>query len=395
MTLEIKHTTVFDKNFEALNDDSVRFIFNQGGTRSSKTFSLCQIIIIYCLKNKNKVISIIRKTFPTLRSSVMRDFFNLMKNYDLYNENQHNKTENIYTFPTGSIVEFFSVDDEQKLRGRKRDLLWINEANDLLYDDFFQLNIRTTDKIFMDFNPSFYNHWIYDVMERNEAITIYSTYKDNPFLSKNQIDEIEETKNSDEDYYTIFALGLRAFSKENVYNKWELVESKPEPLKEVLYAIDFGYTHPTAVVEIWYNRNKKEVYIKELLYESFLTAGDIIEKLENKVDKRKMMIADYARPEIIQDMKRAGFNMVNAIKDVSDGIMAVKSFNIKIDVNSVNIENENLSYKYKKISGVLTEEPSKINDDLMDAIRYGLFYIKKNLIVDTDYGKNTIFSFNI
>jgi phage terminase large subunit len=395
MTLEIKHTTVFDKNFDALNNDGIRFIFNQGGTRSSKTISLCQIIIIYCLKNKDKIVSVVRKTFPTLRGSVMRDFFNLMKEYGLYKEKFHNKTENLYTFETGSVVEFFSADDEQKLRGRKRDLLWINEANDLLFDDFFQLNMRTTDKIFMDFNPSFYNHWIYDVMERNEAITIYSTYKDNPFLSENQVKEIEETKESDEDYYTIFALGQRAFSKENVYNKWDGVEEKPPYLDEVIYAIDFGYTHPTAVVEIWFNKRKREVYIKEVLYESFLTAGDIISELEKKeVDKRKLMVADYARPEVIQDMKRAGFNMVNAIKDVKDGIMAVKSFNIKLDNKSVNIENENMSYKYKKVAGVLTEEPSKINDDLMDAIRYGLFYIKKNILIEAG-GKSTIFSFNI
>lgn len=367
MTLQIKHTPVLTKNLDALSNQDLRFIFNQGGSRSSKTHSLCQLIIIYCLRHRNKVVSIVRKTFPTLRSSVMRDFFNIMKEYNLYNENSHNKTENTYTFDNGSMVEFFSCDNEQKLRGRKRDLLWINEANELFHEDFFQLNIRTTEKVFFDFNPSFYNHWIYEVMERENSTMIHSTYKDNPFLDPNQIKEIEDTKNSDEDYYTIFALGQRAFSKENVFKKWDIVEEKPEELNETIYAIDFGYTHPTAVVEINYNPKSKNIYIKELLYESYLTSQDIINRLnELNIDKTWAMVADYARPEIIQDMKRNGYNMVNAIKDVRDGIMAVKYFNVMISKDSPNIENENLSYKYKKVNGVLTEEPSKINDDLMD-----------------------------
>jgi phage terminase large subunit len=364
---------------------------------SSKTVSLSQLMIIYCLQNPNKVVSIVRKTFPTLRSSVMRDFFTLMKNYGIYKESSHNKTEHTYVFENGSMVEFFSCDNEQKLRGRKRDLLWINEANELLYEDFYQLNIRTSEKIFFDFNPSFYNHWIYEVMERDNSTMIHSTYKDNPFLEASQVKEIEDTKYSDEDYYTIFALGQRAFSKENVFKKWDVVDEKPENLNEKIYAIDFGYTHPTAVVEINYNPKLKDIYVRELLYESYLTSQDIINRLNDlNLDKTWVMVADYARPEIIQDMKRNGFNMVNAIKDVKDGIMAVKYFNVMISPDSKNLENENLSYKYKKVNGILTEEPSKINDDLMDSLRYGLMYIKKyRLDVPQNEGVTSIFSFNI
>jgi phage terminase large subunit len=124
--LELKHTPVFSKNFDALNNPDVRFIINQGGSRSSKTYSLCQMVIVYCLTNPGKLVSIIRKTFPTLRGTVMRDFFEVMRDLDLYDERSHHKTEQIYNFPNGSQVEFFGADNGQKLRGRKRDILYVN-----------------------------------------------------------------------------------------------------------------------------------------------------------------------------------------------------------------------------------------------------------------------------
>ena len=125
--MELNSTVIFEKNWNALHNNGVRFIVNQGGSRSSKTYSLCQLVIVYCLQNPNNVVSIIRKTFPALRATVMRDFFEIMKDLDLYEKTNHNMSENIYRFTNGSIVEFFSVDDEQKIRGRKRDIAWCNE----------------------------------------------------------------------------------------------------------------------------------------------------------------------------------------------------------------------------------------------------------------------------
>jgi phage terminase large subunit len=141
--MEIKATKVFEKNWEAMQNPNIRFCINQGGSRSSKTYSLCQLLIVWCLANPNKVVSIVRKTFPALRATVMRDFFEVLKDLDLYEKSNHNMSENIYRFANGSIVEFFSVDDEQKIRGRKRDIGWCNEANELWFEDFQQLNMRT------------------------------------------------------------------------------------------------------------------------------------------------------------------------------------------------------------------------------------------------------------
>ena len=140
--ITIDSTVIFEKNFTALADTGVRFIINEGGSRSSKTYSLCQMVIVYCLQNPGKVVSIVRKTFPALRATVMRDFFEIMKDLEIYEKANHNMSENIYRFPNGSIVEFFSVDDEQKIRGRKRDLGWCNEANELWFEDFQQLNMN-------------------------------------------------------------------------------------------------------------------------------------------------------------------------------------------------------------------------------------------------------------
>lgn len=381
--MDIKATVVFQKTWDALYSN-YRFIVSEGGSRSSKTYSLCQAIILYCLQTPKTAFSVVRATFPALRGSIMRDFFEILNELNLYDVNYHSKTEHIYRFPNGSFVEFFSADDQQKLRGRKRDFCLINEANELDYDSFQQLNLRTTKKMLVDYNPSAPESYLYHLPEE-KTIKIHSTYKDNPFLPKETIEEIESYKYRDEDYYTIFALGQRAFSKENVFSQWKTLDTKPPHLTEKVYGIDFGYTHPTGVVEVNYSPTSNEVFIRELLYESYLTSGDLIKKLNDLgVDKRKPWIADYARPEIIQDMKRAGFSMYNAIKDVRDGIMNVKSFNISIDAKSTNIQNENLSYRYKKINGVLTEEPSKINDDLMDAIRYALFYVKKYCLKSAD-----------
>ena len=144
------------------------------------------MIILHAIQNPKTTISVVRKTFPSLRATVYRDFVEVLQNMGLYSKQQHNKSEHIYTFDNGSMVEFFSVDDEQKIRGRKRDICWCNEANELLFDDFTQLNMRTTDKIILDYNPSESSSWLYEV-DPKESITIKSTYKDNPFLDKNII----------------------------------------------------------------------------------------------------------------------------------------------------------------------------------------------------------------
>ena len=382
MGLEIQATKIFEENFDALQDPSIRFIINQGGSRSSKTYSLCQVLIVYCLQNSNKVVSIVRKTFPALRATVMRDFFEVLKDLELYEKSSHNMSENIYRFANGSIVEFFSVDDEQKVRGRKRDIGWCNEANELWFEDFQQLNMRTETKMIFDYNPSDSSSWLYE-LPKDESILIKSTYKDNPFLPESIIRQIEDLARTDEALYQIYALGEKAISKTNIFNNWEFITQKPQRFKNYVYGLDFGYNHPTALMRVYWCEG--DIYIEPVLYESYLTTSELIERfkqlnIENTVD----ILADYSRPEIIAEMQNAGFNVNNANKNVKSGLNAVKTFKVWCKQDE-NLKKEYENYKWKKIGDNITDEPVKLYDDAMDAVRYAVMFIKEMYFTDDSY----------
>ena len=372
--INLEATIVFEKSYDAIMNDDIRFIVEQGGSRSSKTYSLCQLMIIYCLQNENTFVSIVRKSFPSLRATVMRDFFEVMSDMGVYDVKQHNKTENLYKFENGSVIEFFSVDDEQKLRGRKRDIAWCNEANELNLEEFTQLNMRTTGKMIFDFNPSDNYHWLYDLISRPESILIHSTYKDNPFLEKSLVKEIENLIKTDESYYRIYALGEKGVGKSTIYTHHKLFNSMPDT-KETLYGLDFGYNHPTALIECNFIDN--QVYVRELLYKSGLTVSDLVDEMEMLgINKSKYLICDSARPEIIEELRRKGYSAKLAIKDVKPGIDSVKSSELFIHKESINTLKEISSYKWKTKGDIILDEPVKIYDDAMDAMRYGIHYWK-------------------
>jgi len=379
--MEIKSTVIFEKNYEAIAGDK-RFIINEGGSRSSKTYSLCQLMIIYCLQNNNKVVSVIRKTFPALRATVLRDFIEILKDIGLYKQEMHNKSEHIYTFANGSMVEFFSVDDEQKIRGRKRDIAWCNEANELYFDDFTQLNMRTEDKLIFDYNPSDSASWLYE-LPAEESIKIKSTYKDNPFLPDSIKAQIEDLKRTDEALYQIYALGEKAISKSNIYSQWSFVAHRPSKFVKYVYGLDFGYNHPTALMRVYYCDN--DIYIEPVIYESYLTTTMLIEKLATlNIEQTVTILADYSRPEIIQEMNIAGYDVQNANKVVKKGIDNLKTFGVFCqDDKAIRREYEN--YKWKKIADFITDEPVKLFDDAMDAIRYATTHIRQEYYTDDSY----------
>ena len=379
--MDIKATAIFEKNYEAILGDK-RFIINEGGSRSSKTYSLCQLMIIYCLQNNNKVVSVIRKTFPALRATVLRDFIEILKEIGLYKQESHNKSEHIYTFANGSMVEFFSVDDEQKIRGRKRDIAWCNEANELYFDDFTQLNMRTEDKLIFDYNPSDSASWLYE-LPAEESIKIKSTYRDNPFLPESIKAQIEDLKRTDEALYQIYALGEKAISKSNIYSNWSFVAHRPAKFVKFVYGCDFGYNHPTALIRVYYCDN--DIYIEPVIYESYLTTTMLIERLATlNIEQTVSILADHSRPEIIQEMNIAGYDVLNANKVVKKGIDNLKTFGVICqDHKALKREYEN--YKWKKIGDFITDEPVKLFDDAMDAIRYATTHIRQQYYSDDVY----------
>ena len=369
--LKIQATTVFQNNWDA----STRYVVNIGGSRSTKTYSILQLLIVKALESTEPlVISIVRKSLPALRISVMRDFFNILRSLDLYDAELHNKTENTYQL-NQSMVEFFSIDDAQKRRGTKRDILFVNEANELDWEDFFQLQIRTTTQIFLDFNPS-ETFWYNDqIQSREDVTTIHSTYKDNPYLNDDQVNEIERLQYTDKQYYQIYALGQFAGSFDRIYQYIPIDDIPTNVAKLVALGMDFGFTNdPTTLVEVWKD-GRDGIYLNELIYEQGLTNGDIAALLgQYGVDKYIEIIADSAEPKSIEEIRRFGFNIKPAHKgpdSVNNGIDILKRHVIHVTKQSINLIKELNNYKWftDKNNNKLNKPVDMFNHAL-DAVRY-------------------------
>ena len=376
MELELKVTSVFNKNLNEYNK-ATRFIVNQGGSRSSKTFSILQLLIFICLTEPGKKVSIVRKSFPSLRGSILKDFMEIMELLNLYNIKNHNKTEHTYKFDNGSIIEFFSIDDAKKVRGRKRDIVYCNEANELNFDDFQQLSLRTSNTLFIDFNPSEDEHWIYELINDDRSVLLKSTYKDNIFLHKDIVNEIENLINVDENYYRIYALGEKPSKTAKIYSHFRQYDNEPE-LKDWCWGLDIGYTHPSALVRCKFDGNI--IYVREFLYESNMTISDLINNVKDIVDDKPLYV-DSARPDVIEELKRNRLNAKSSDKRVKEGIDYIRSKQIFIHSESLNLWKEYKNYMYKTMGNKLTEEPVKVMDHCIDAMRYGIFTHKSKQIV--------------
>jgi phage terminase large subunit len=368
MKLFLEGTPVFEKNWDALKS-SKRIIVNEGGTGSSKTYSIAQVFVLLMLKSKGAVLTIARKTMPALKATAMRDFFNILKQHNLYNPDRHNKSEGTYQYGT-NLVEFISVDEPLRVRSRRRNFLWLNETNEFSLEDWRQLSMRTDGPIFFDYNPSYQFHWIYDeVIPRKDCIVIPSTFKDNPFLSKDLVREIEHYKEIDQNYWHIYGLGLRGMSEVMIFTNWDYCDELPEG--DTIYGLDFGYNNPTVVLKIVLR--DEGWYAEELLYKRYLTNAQLIKELEKiGVPQKKEIYCDSAEPQRIAELQNAGYWAMPADKDVSKGIDTVKSRKIFIKKNSLNIINEIKKYSWKKKGEEILDEPVKIFDHTMSALRYGI-----------------------
>lgn len=367
--LNLKATNVYKRNYESLK----RIIVNQGGTGSSKTYSLAQLFMTTALETTGEVFSIVRKNMPSLRATAMRDFINILQEQGLYSEDNHEKTNNIYHL-NGNEIEFFGLDEPQKVRSRRRDRLWINEANELSLESFRQLNMRTNKKVYLDFNPSDEFHWIYDdVLTRDDVDLIISTYKDNPFLPIEIIKEIERYKEVDENYWNIYGLGQVGVSSVRIYTKYDLIDKLPEG--EEIMGLDFGFNHPTSLSDVVLKDD--DIYTKELIYETHLTNDDLIAKMEElKISKTIKIYADAEDPARIKAIKDAGYNIVAALKDaqsVKNGIDFIKARKLSITKDSPHGQKELQTYSWKTKGEQVLDEPVKLRDDFVDSIRYAVY----------------------
>ncbi len=356
-----------------------RIVINQGGTRSGKTYSIIQVLCEWCFKNKNAgwIISVVRKTLPALKGSAYRDFLEIVDKNNWYSEAYHNKSEMTYKL-FGNLFEFISVDQPQKIRGRKRNICFINEANELTWEDFFQLNVRTTEKIIIDYNPSDEFHWIYDELQpREDADFFVTTYLDNPFLEKELINEIERLRDADDNHWLVYGTGQRGVSRDVIYTHWQHCAELPGK-GETWLGQDFGFNVPSALIMC--EMYEGAIYCKELLYETKLTTADLIERYKLLgISKAIEIYCDSAEPKTIEELRRAGYNARESDKDVTEGIRKVKSLPLFITNDSSNMIKEIKSYKWRTDSSGRPvkdkdkDEPVKFADHAMDAMRYAIF----------------------
>lgn len=376
-TLNLKASKIYSKNRESFLDPNKKVIVNEGGTGSSKTYSILQFLITLCFERTGLQIDIIRETLPALRKSVLIDFKMILSVYGLWNENDFNKTEGIYSF-RGNQFWFYSCEDGQKIRGRRRDIVYLNEANEISYDTYLQIILRTNEKMFLDYNPSEEEHWIYDtVVSREDCAFIHSTYLDNPFLQQSVKEEIERLETDDPEYWKIYGLGLRGKRTGLIYPNYEIVPEFPD-CEDVLYGLDFGFNDPKVVVKL--GRIGQDIYIDELLYKRGMIREDFVKELKALIpeDQRtKEQYADSADPESIEVIYRAGFNIHPADKEkdsVMFGIETVRGYRLHITARSINVLKDFKNYKWKvDKNGKTLDEPIHAFSHAPDAVRYPVY----------------------
>ena len=385
----IKQKIQTNKVYKHLVNSNKKIVVEQGGTRSGKTYNiLLWIILQYCASNQNKTITICRKAFPSLRASVMRDFLDILRKLNIYQEENHNKSNSEYKL-FNNLVEFISLDMPQKVRGRKRNLLFINEANELNWEDWQQLIFRTDGKIIIDYNPSDEYHWIYDkVIPREDCDFYRTTYLDNPFLESSIRSEIERLKETDEQYWQIYGLGLKGISKATIFNYYECSQI-PEDAKFIAYGADAGYSNdPSTLVSVYsldYN-----LYIKEHLYRTQLTTTDLHNTFKEVGVARNQLYMDSSEPRLIEELRRMGWNIRPSLKgrdSINAGIDLLKRYKLFITTTSNNAIQEFRNYKWKEDkSGKLTNIPEDKNNHIIDAVRYATY----SILSRPNFGRYTI-----
>tara|TARA_R100001015_G_C4621996_1_gene179336 strand:+ start:1072 stop:2031 length:960 start_codon:yes stop_codon:yes gene_type:complete len=307
----------------------------------------------------------------------MRDFLTILKQYKIYSEELHNKSNSEYLL-FNNLVEFISLDQPQKVRGRKRDILFINEANELYWEDWQQLIFRTNGRIIIDYNPSDEYHWIYDkVITRDDSDFYITTYLDNPFLEETIKEEIELLKKTDDQYWKIYGLGLKGISKATIFKYYECNQI-PEDAKFIAYGADAGYTNdPSTLVSVY--QKDHNLYIKEHLYQTMMTTLDIHNRFKETGITKEQIYFDSAEPRLIDELRRMGWNIRPSLKgkdSVNAGIDLLKRYKINITSSSNNAIQEFRNYKWKEDkTGKLINTPEDKNNHIIDAVRYATYSI--------------------
>ena len=346
----------------------------QGGTSASKTFSIIICLIHLAQTDENPTVtSIVSESVPHLRRGAIKDFKTILKEQGYWNENRWSISDSRYEFETGSVIEFFSSDSSDKLRGARRDRLFINEANNVEFEAFNQLEVRTKELIFIDFNPTC-EFWFYtDILNKRDDVEhIILTYKDNEALSQDIVDSIEKRKENTQ-WFRVYGLGLLGEYEGKIFRDWKIIDEIPHEAKLIRRGLDFGYSNdPTAIVDLY--KLNSEWILDEKCYQKGLSNREIADILKNY--EPVLTVADSAEPKSIDELKSYGLNVIPAQKgpgSILQGIQLVQDKRISVTKRSVSLIREYRNYMWMTDrDGKTINEPIDAFNHCMDAIRYAI-----------------------
>ena len=363
----------------------------QGGTSAGKTFGILPILIDKAAKKGGLEISVVAESIPHLRRGALRDFIKCMKWTNRFVDERYNKSLLKYEFANGSFIEFFSADDSSKLRGARRDILYVNECNNVNFEAYNELSIRTKQEVYLDFNPA-NEFWVEEIKEDKEADFIILTYKDNEALDEGIVDQIEknrlkaETSTYWRKWWKVYGLGELGMLEGVVFSNWKQIDTIPKEARLVGIGLDFGYTNdPTSCIEI-YRHNEKRI-LNEIVYQTGMLNSDIA----NKLPKDVPVYADSAEPKSIADIQRYGITIKGVTKgrdSINYGIDVMQRENYLVTSNSTNLIKELRSYCWDTDkTGKRLNKPIDNYNHAIDAVRY---HEMETLGMNKNYGSYNV-----
>lgn len=364
----------------------------QGGTSASKTYSILAVLINKAVTIPSLEISVVAETIPHLRRGALKDFIKILKWTNRFNENQFNKSLLTYEFRNGSVIEFFSADDSSKLRGARRDILYINECNNVTFDSYNELSIRTRKEVYLDFNPA-NEFWVHkELKDEPDSDFLILTYKDNEALDQSIIDQIEKNKEKAKtstywaNWWKVYGEGQLGMLEGVVFSNWKQIDTIPKEAKLLGIGLDFGYTNdPTAIIEI-YNYNGQRI-VNEVAYQTGLLNSEIAKLLPKHVP----VYADSSEPKSIDEIKRFGITIKGVTKgkdSINYGIDVMQRNEYLVTSNSGNLIKELRSYIWDTDKqGKRLNKPIDYFNHAIDAFRY---HEMETLGIGANYGSYAI-----
>lgn len=371
-------TYTFEKLLAAFVDPRIRGVASKGGTRSGKTWATLQMLHLLCANaEKPLIVSCVAATLPMVKRGMQRDFKQMLATEGVWDENAFNKSEGCYTYPNGCMIEFFGVDNASKVHGPARDILFVNEAQGIPREIFRQLDIRTRKKVIIDFNPV-RKFWGETEFVGDRYVTIHSTYKDNPYLTKEQVGAIEKNKH-DANWWRVYGEGETGGVEGNVYPGYEVIDELPETFTGRCLGLDFGFVNdPTAIVDIRFEG--WDLYVDLLCYETGLLNSAIADYLTGQGLNRVITVCDSAEQKSIVELQQRRIKAIPCVKgrgSISAGIAQVSQFKLHVTKRSVKMLDELDNYKWIKdeSTDTYTNEPIDAWNHSLDALRYGVDYL--------------------